>query len=190
MNRSMDRSNTSIITDGGSKSTMPLLQCQIQMEDMVASKGVGYKPQLIYLSSSADNSVEISVRDFKDAQKTLISFCIQVPPTKSANEPHAEKSKVPKESISKNSRLMLHEVVDSDGEDEVQSATGRFSELDTSPAQISDKNEEHKEQESHRDTLVGRKQRLEVVKITRCKMRAKDTLEIEIGLKNIVKKQK
>lgn len=38
--------------------------------------------------------------------------------------------------------------------------------------------------------LVGPKQRLEVVKITRCKMRAKDTLEIEIGLKTISKKKK
>jgi hypothetical protein len=33
--------------------------------------------------------------------------------------------------------------------------------------------------------LVGPHQRLEVVKITRCKMRAKDILELEIGLKNL-----
>lgn len=46
------------------------------MEDMISSKGVGYKPQLIYLASSPDNSIEVHVRDFKDAQKTLISFCI------------------------------------------------------------------------------------------------------------------
>lgn len=33
-------------------------------------------------------------------------------------------------------------------------------------------------------------QRLEVVKITRCKMRQRDTLEIEIGLKNLQGKMK
>lgn len=144
----------------------------------------------MYLSSSSDNWVEMNVRDFKDAQKTLISFCIQVPPAKSANESQSEKSKVPKESIFKNSRLMLHEIVDSDGEDEIHSATGRFSESNPALVQKSNDNEEHKESEDQSCTLLGRKQRLEVVKITRCKMRAKDTLEIEIGLKNIVKKQK
>ena len=35
---------------------------------------------------------------------------------------------------------------------------------------------------------MDRKERLQVVKITRCKMRAKDTLEIEIGLKSITKR--
>lgn len=34
--------------------------------------------------------------------------------------------------------------------------------------------------------MIKENQRLEVVKITRCKMRAKDILEIEIGLKNIM----
>ena len=156
----------------------------------MASKGAGFRPQLIYLSSSSENLVEINVRDFKDAQKTLISFCIQVPPCKPVDDAAEEKSKVPKESIFKNSRLMLHEIVDSDGEDEVQSATGRFTESSPSIIQKSNGNEEHKESEGDPDSLVGQRQRLEVVKITRCKMRAKDTLEIEIGLKNIVKKQK
>jgi hypothetical protein len=38
--------------------------------------------------------------------------------------------------------------------------------------------------------VEGEQQRFEVVKITRCKMRQKDTLEIELGLKNIVLKDK
>ena len=42
-------------------------------------------------------------------------------------------------------------------------------------------NEENKEASFIKDN-----QRLEVVKITRCKMRAKDILEIEIGLKNLL----
>ena len=42
------------------------------------------------------------------------------------------------------------------------------------------------------ESLVGidENQRLEVVKITRCKMRQKDVLEIEIGLKNLALKDK
>ena len=47
----------------------------------------------------------MNVREFKDAQKTLISFCIQVPIVGS------------KESIFKNSRLMLHEIVDKETQD-------------------------------------------------------------------------
>ena len=61
------RSNTSIVTDGGSKSTTSLLQCQIQMEDMISNKAVPYQPQLIYLTSHNDNWAEFNVRDFKDA---------------------------------------------------------------------------------------------------------------------------
>lgn len=37
-------------------------------------------------------------------------------------------------------------------------------------------------------SILKDNQRLEVIKITRCKMRAKDILEIEIGLKNIQKR--
>lgn len=160
------------------------------MEDMLSSKGTGLRPQLIYLSSSNENSVEMGVRDFKDAQKTLISFCIQVPPAKAAGEAPEDKSRVPKESIFKNSRLMLHEIVDSDGEDEIEPATGQAAENGPAIIQKSNDNEEHKESEANREGAAGPRQRLEVVKITRCKMRAKDTLEIEIGLKNIAKKQK
>lgn len=83
---------------------------------------------------------------------------------------------------------MLHEIVDSDGEDEIQTATGRFTESNPAVIRKSNDDEEHKESEGDITAHDGRKQRLEVVKITRCKMRAKDTLEIEIGLKNIVKK--
>jgi len=39
--------------------------------------------------------------------------------------------------------------------------------------------------EDQPDNTSTDNQRLEVVKITRCKMRARDILEIEIGLKNI-----
>jgi len=154
------------------------------MEDMLQHKGDGFKPSLVYNSSSPDNWVDINIREFKDAQKTLISFCIQVPPAASKNGGR------PKESIFKNSRLMLHEIVDieDDNEDKFSSAS-RFTQ-ETKP--IIQKSEEAKGEDSGdgNQPLVGQNQRLEVVKITRCKMRAKDTLEIEIGLKNIAKRQK
>jgi hypothetical protein len=35
------------------------------------------------------------------------------------------------------------------------------------------------------ENFINPNERLEVVKITGCKMRAKDVLEIEVGLKNI-----
>jgi hypothetical protein len=38
--------------------------------------------------------------------------------------------------------------------------------------------------------LNKQEERLEVVKITRCKMRQKEVLEIELGLKNLVLKEK
>lgn len=38
--------------------------------------------------------------------------------------------------------------------------------------------------------VSNEEQKCEVVKITRCKMRQKDVLEIELGLKNIVLKEK
>lgn len=112
--------NGLIGAEGASRLSMTLLQCQIQMEDMISNKGEGYQPQLFYLTSHSDNWAELNIRDFKDAQKTLISFCIQVPPAKPANDGNSlDKSpRVPKESIFKNSRLMLHEIVDSDGEDD------------------------------------------------------------------------
>jgi hypothetical protein len=44
----------------------------------------------------------MSLREHRVAQKTLISFCIQIPIEES------------KESIFKNSRLMLHEIADDD----------------------------------------------------------------------------
>jgi hypothetical protein len=40
------------------------------------------------------------------------------------------------------------------------------------------------------DKFINPNERLEVVKITGCKMRAKDVLEIEIGLKNLRSKSK
>lgn len=102
-------------------------------------------------------------KEFKVTQKTLISFCIQVP--LSQNE---DKSK--QENIFKSSRLMLHEIVGPAGQDWL--------------------NAEHLENDKKSDAgsqLIKENQRLEVIKITRCKMRAKDILEIEIGLKNINK---
>ena len=91
------------------------------MEDMLSHKGTGFKPSLVYNSSSPDNWVDINIREFKDAQKTLISFCIQVPPTASKNGGR------PKESIFKNSRLMLHEIVDIEDDNEDKfSSVSRF----------------------------------------------------------------
>jgi hypothetical protein len=83
-----------------------------------------------------------------------------------------DKNDKPLESIFKNSRLMLHEIVTSEDEDWINlSALGE------------------EEKDSTKDILEPN-QRLEVVKITRCKMRQKDVLEIEIGLKNLTIKNK
>lgn len=76
------------------------------------------------------------------------------------------------ESIFKNSRLMLHEIVTSDYEDWV------------------DLNALGEEEKDSIKNILAPNQRLEVVKITRCKMRQKDVLEIEIGLKNLTIKNK
>ena len=46
------------------------------------------------------------------------------------------------------------------------------------------------EEEEKDADIIKPNQRLEVVKITRCKMRQKDVLEIEIGLKNLVLRNK
>ena len=78
------------------------------------------------------------LKEFKDNQKTLISFCVQVPTAAPRSE-----------SIFKNSRLMLHEIVDGPEEEH----KGDYDNL------IS------------KDLLLKPGQRLEVVKITRCKMR-------------------
>ena len=152
------RSNTSIVTDGGSKSSTSLLQCQIQMEDMISNKAVPYQPQLIYLTSNNDNWAEFNVRDFKDAQKTLISFCIQVPPPKSSSDLQSmdKTPRVPKESIFKNSRLMLHEIVDSDGEDEMLSALDSLAQTNTTGSQTRKKIEEMKENQLKKDDEDGK----------------------------------
>lgn len=64
---------------------------------------------------------------------------------------------------------MLHEIVDPEDDDFVNMDALKYTD----------------EEEKSNPPLVGPHQRLEVVKITRCKMRAKDILEIEIGLKNL-----
>ena len=72
---------------------------------------------------------------------------------------------------------MLDEIIDSEDQE--------WANLDLLP----DTNSENSTPNS-RDTILKPNQRLEVVKITRCKMRSKDILEIEIGLKNIVPRKK
>ena len=47
-----------------------------------------------------------------------------------------------------------------------------------------------KSKKPNQDIDLKPNEKLEVVKITRCKMRSRDTLEIEIGLKNIVLRHK
>lgn len=47
-----------------------------------------------------------------------------------------------------------------------------------------------KKSKPNQDIELKPNEKLEVVKITRCKMRSRDTLEIEIGLKNIVLRHK
>ena len=78
-----------------------------------------------------------------------------------------------KESIFKNSRLMLHEIISKEQEEERKTL-------------------EIVEPALTRESLsmLAPSQRLEVVKITRCKMKQKETLEIEIGLKNLQEKKR
>lgn len=59
----------------------------------------------------------IMMKEYKTTQKTLISFCVQVPLVKHNSEEMFEKNDKPVESIFKNSRLMLHEIVTSEDEE-------------------------------------------------------------------------
>jgi hypothetical protein len=122
-----------------------LYQASVTFEELFRS-GINFKwvkPKKQFTQSN-HSKVEMILREHRVAQKTLISFCIQVPCDDG------------QESIFKNSRLMLHEIYQDDWS-------------------LISKNEASK---------------FEVVKITRCKMRQKDILEIEMGLKNIVLKDK
>lgn len=64
---------------------------------------------------------------------------------------------------------MLHEIIDNDEE----------------YADLSALDDKSSSDNNNGESLIKHNQRLEVVKITKCKMRAKDTLEVEIGLKNL-----
>lgn len=65
---------------------------------------------------------------------------------------------------------MLHEIVDPSDQDWIN------------PDYL---DQADKKNDGSDSQIIKENQRLEVIKITRCKMRAKDILEIEIGLKNI-----
>ena len=100
---------------------------------------------MVYHSRADPNKVALSLREYKDNQKTLISFCIQVPAQMSQNGR--------KESIFKNSRLMLHEIITN--REECKSLE-KIPDNEIQRGSIS---------------MLAPDQRLEVVKITRCKMR-------------------
>ena len=65
-------------------------------------------------------------------------------------------ARVPKESIFKNSRLMLHEIVDSDGEDEMLSALDSLAQTNTTGSQTRKKIEEMKENQLKKDDEDGK----------------------------------
>jgi len=111
-----------------------------------------------------ESIAQITMKEIPMTKKTLITFSIQVPiPKPPADAPPEEKKP---DSLFKNSRLMLHEII------EVEDVEIK---------------EDTKENE---DKFIKPNERLEVVKITGCKMRAKDVLEIEIGLKNLRSKSR
>ena len=61
---------------------------------------------MVEYTSDMNNRVQLILREFKVSQKTLVSFCLQVPPLQANGE-----------SIFKNSRLMLDEIIDSEDQD-------------------------------------------------------------------------
>ena len=69
----------SFTLDNFEKPPTPLYQCQVQFENLIQNKDAAIKPAMVYMSSSESNRVSLQLREFKDNQKTLISFCIQVP---------------------------------------------------------------------------------------------------------------
>ena len=110
--------------------------------------------------SSKNNRVELSLREHKLAQKHMISFSLQVPlPEEPANSG-------PKESIFKNSRLMLHEIVDAEDEDWVN--VDHFNNI---PEDIHKNGTGDAEDKSNEHGILEANQLLQVVKITKCKMK-------------------
>ena len=93
---------------------------------------------------------------------------------------------------------MLHEIVDIDDDEEAGPKLVNRQEnllIERANSETLIEEEEKKQgvinkKDDDKDVLLKPGQRLEVVKITRCKMRQRDTLEIEIGLKNLQGKQK
>lgn len=85
--------------------------------------------------------------------------------------------------IFKNSRLVLQEIISGDDD---------WANLDFLKDNDSDDEDEEDQEEKKannektaRDDFLEPHQRLEIVKITKCKMKAKDTLEFEFGLQNM-----
>ena len=57
-----------------------LYQCQIDMENLMTNKDANLQPTQVYYSSSEDNKIKLKLNPFKHTQKTLVSFCVKVPP--------------------------------------------------------------------------------------------------------------
>ena len=136
------------------------MSCQFQFNDLFTSMSPHkpLQPSLVTFRSDPDSTCTLSLQPFKTTQKCLISFCIQVPLKKENGE--GNKS----ESVFKGSRLMMHEIIqDEEG----------------------NKGFEFNSDQGDSNDVISFNQRLEVIKITKCKMRAKDILEIEIGIKNM-----
>jgi hypothetical protein len=55
---------------------------------------------------------------------------------------------------------------------------------------IEAKEGDNEDTDKNKENFINPNERLEVVKITGCKMKAKDTLEIEVGIKNLRAKNK
>lgn len=84
-----------------------LYRAQFNFEDVIQKKNTPLKPNVVEFTNDASNRVQLILREFKVTQKTLVSFCLQIPPLQLNNT----------ESIFKNSRLMLDEIVDSGDSD-------------------------------------------------------------------------
>jgi hypothetical protein len=140
-----------------------LFKAAFSFEDFFRKQNKWVEPSQVMFSACEDSYGRVLAKEYLVTQKTLISFCLQIPliPAGDTGKP---------ENIFKSSRLMMHEIVDSD--EWINPETAFKDDTNAKEAQKND--------------FVTENQRLEVVKITRCKMRAKDILEIEIGVKNLI----
>lgn len=86
-----------------------LLKVAFQIEKLITNQNKWFEPYLVISTSTETNFAKVLVKEFKVTQKSLVSFRIQVPLKQADNNQSQD-------NIFKSSRLMLHEIIDSNDE--------------------------------------------------------------------------